>query len=106
VLLAASSRESTSDSSNQELNNGVAHPPESKAHFLMETSGLGQVHDGETDESRAEWETGHELLSPADLHHRLLASYRDELHFSFMWRVASVSVPMLLATSIWVVLNP
>jgi len=45
-------------------------------------------------------------LSPTDLHQRLLASCRDEIHFSFMWRVASVSVPMLLALSIWVILNP
>ena len=45
-------------------------------------------------------------LAPSDLHQRLLASCRDEIHFSFMWRVASVSVPMLLAMSVWVILNP
>ncbi|MDM0003001.1 hypothetical protein QTI24_30760 [Variovorax sp. J22P240] len=45
-------------------------------------------------------------LSPTDLHQRLLANCRDEIHFSFMWRVASVSVPLLLAMSIWVILNP
>lgn len=74
----------------------------------METSefGLaGDMSDAHAYHYRAESEIDLGPVSTTDLHQCLLASFRDELHFSFMWRLASVSVPMLVALSIWV-LNP
>ncbi|MDM0109951.1 hypothetical protein QTH97_33930 [Variovorax sp. J22R24] len=74
----------------------------------MKTSdlGLGDKPNAHAYDYRAEREFEVVRVSPTDLQQRLLASCRDELHFSFMWRVASVSVPMLMALSIWVILTP